>query len=419
MKILCISNLYPPYKIGGYEALAERTMQGLKEHGHEIHVATGKGPEFESATNIHDIYELDLVEKKAFFTSPCGLREFVKRNVYDRIHYRRTRDLIRELQPDFISMWNLSQLSLSPMIAARDSRIPNACHVSDSWMLPAFGDIWNRIANRKGLRGGVDRYAAGFIRRAFYLRVRPQNLIVPSHSMQQTYTAEKFGFPDKIFHRIPHGTRIDQFFPRPETVPKKPTDPIRLLYAGQLWQGKGGDVLLRALGSLIQKGQTHFRLDIYGTGTDDFLNYMRSIVDEEDLSQFVNFCGTVDYSDLADVYRNHDLMIFPSIWNEPFALAPIESMACGTPVIGTSAGGTPEAIDDGETGFIVPPNDPKALAEAIQVVIDDPSLLERLSQRAAEAVPQRFGFEHYLDQVETFYRGLSESRKRSIGHRGQ
>jgi len=90
--------------------------------------------------------------------------------------------------------------------------------------------------------------------------------------------------------------------------------------------------------------------------------------------------------------------------DEPFAAVPIEAMSCGMAVVATTAGGTPEAIVDGETGLLVGPDDPAALARALLRLAADDSLRVRLGEQAARVARERFDLDLYVDRLEAYYR---------------
>src|ERR1051325_10801161 len=86
----------------------------------------------------------------------------------------------------------------------------------------------------------------------------------------------------------------------------------------------------------------------------------------------------VDRSELASRYRDSDVFVFPTIWEEPFGLVPLEAMACGTPVIATGTGGSGEFLVEGYNCLLVPPGDAHALAAAVRRLAEDGELRARL-----------------------------------------
>jgi len=90
-------------------------------------------------------------------------------------------------------------------------------------------------------------------------------------------------------------------------------------------------------------------------------------------------------------------------WYEPFGITPIEAMACGTPVIGSNVGGIKFSVADGETGYLVAPNDPGAIAHRLQHLYDHPALLRTLSRQAVRRANDQFTWQKVADAVANLY----------------
>jgi len=97
-----------------------------------------------------------------------------------------------------------------------------------------------------------------------------------------------------------------------------------------------------------------------------------------------------------------DIIVCPSRF-EGFGLVAAEAMACGKPVIASNTGGLPEIIDDRETGFLVQPEDPVAMAEALTELIDNPALREKLGAAGRRKVGEKFSFTTFARQIEALY----------------
>src|SRR5690606_19678597 len=98
---------------------------------------------------------------------------------------------------------------------------------------------------------------------------------------------------------------------------------------------------------------------------------------EQMVDDSITFAGRKRREDLKYYYSAADLFI-TTPWYEPFGITPLEAMACGTPVIGSDVGGIKYSVVDGKTGFLVPPKDPKQLANRIDLLLHDPDLLKSM-----------------------------------------
>ena len=150
----------------------------------------------------------------------------------------------------------------------------------------------------------------------------------------------------------------------------------RILYAGRLSREKGIDVLLRAIALLPPDTRENVNVVVAGAGPAD--SELRGLSATLGLEEQVRFAGIVSPGpDLLAEYDRADLFVLPSrIEGVPRAL--LEATARLLPVVATSVGGVPHLLRDGESGLIVPPDDPEAMANAIGRIIGDPTLARSL-----------------------------------------
>jgi glycosyltransferase involved in cell wall biosynthesis len=187
-----------------------------------------------------------------------------------------------------------------------------------------------------------------------------------------------------------------------------PAEPI-LLQLGRLVPRKGVDNVIRAVGVLARDHEIRARLLIVG-GTDrqpdpsrlPELGRLASVAKEEGVEDLVTFVGRRDRTELVTYYNAADVFV-STPWYEPFGITPLEAMACGTPVIGSNVGGIKFSVADGETGYLVPPNDPAALAERIAGLYRDPTLLRLLGRQAIARVNELFTWERVVAGIATLY----------------
>jgi glycosyltransferase involved in cell wall biosynthesis len=169
---------------------------------------------------------------------------------------------------------------------------------------------------------------------------------------------------------------------------------------GRIIPQKGQKVLLSAVPQVLRRRPDAFFL-IVG---DVFLkeeNY------REELLEFIkdnriekNARLTGFRTDIGNVIRSLDLVIFPSIAPEAFPLSVLEAMVLGKPVIGSDIGGVQEMIEDGVTGLLVEPNRPEQITEKILFLLNDPQRCEEIGQRAKEFVNRKFSMENYVLDME-------------------
>jgi glycosyltransferase involved in cell wall biosynthesis len=115
---------------------------------------------------------------------------------------------------------------------------------------------------------------------------------------------------------------------------------------------------------------------------------------------------------LSGVYREHDIFVFPSTWQEPFGLTHLEAMACGTPVISTADGGHGEFLKDGENALIFEKENPGQLAAQISRLISDNDLAGHLAATARAMVEQEFTLQRYVTDIEAFLQEAATGENR-------
>lgn len=189
------------------------------------------------------------------------------------------------------------------------------------------------------------------------------------------------------------------------------TEPI-VLFVGRIDPIKGIDILVDALcglrRELWQTSPPRLLLVGGGAGERAYESLVKR-VNDFGIADQITFVGSVAHNDLPTYYRAADVVAVPSFY-ESFGLVAVEAMACGTPVVASRAGGLAFTVDDGETGFLVPHDDPIALAGKLRLTLTDDDLRERLGAQAA-VVAKRFSWAtiasrvvHIYDQLVRGYR---------------
>ncbi|MEX2599497.1 MAG: glycosyltransferase [Dehalococcoidia bacterium] len=224
---------------------------------------------------------------------------------------------------------------------------------------------------------------------------------------------------------VPCGFDPGEFFPVSKNLARRatglPQDQRLLFHAGRIIPRKGVDNVIRGLGQLVHEHATKARLVIAGAGLEEpdprvatEVQRLLSIAEAERVEDLVSFVGYVERERLKYYYSAADLFV-TTPWYEPFGITPLEAMACGTPAIGSNVGGIKYTVRDGETGYLVEPNDPEALGERAAALFNHPMLLERFRQRAAEHVGGSFSWQRAAHAAAAVYEDVLCSQP---GHRG-
>ena len=369
-RILVLSNMYPPHHLGGYELSCRDVMDRLRDQGHEITILTTTmrvaGVPDQPAEAMHGIRR-DL----AFYWEDHKiLNPSLRRRLQmERVNQAALRRAIEECDPEVVSAWNMGAMSLGLLTAVVDAGIPLVLNVCDLW--PIYGpqmDAWTRLFLRRPRLGTFVRRRTGVPTTLADLGAHAAFLFV-SDLIREKVEAVSPWRP-RISSVVYSG--ID-----PRDFPQEPGAPRpwrwRLLYVGRIDERKGIHLAVEAL-KLLPSEAT---LEIFGEGDSSYLERLHRLTSDLGVEHRVAF-GVIPRSELKDRYREADVVVFPTIWDEPFGLVPVEAMACDTPVVATGTGGSAEFLVDSENCLRIPPGDAAALAAAIRRLADDGSLRSRL-----------------------------------------
>jgi glycosyltransferase involved in cell wall biosynthesis len=172
-----------------------------------------------------------------------------------------------------------------------------------------------------------------------------------------------------------------------------------------LIEQKGLDQLLQAARLLVQRG-TAFRLVIVGDG--HLRQPMETLARDLGLATHVEFLGWME--DAARRVLPHiDIFVQSSLW-EAMSIVVLEAMSCARPIVATTVGDNPFVLRDGESGFLVPPRSPQALADRMSQLAGDPALRARLGAEARGDYEQRYTAARMCDDYARLYRDLAGKR---------
>ncbi|MEI6632887.1 MAG: glycosyltransferase [Chlamydiota bacterium] len=409
MKILVLTNLYPPHSMGGYEMRCSDVAQGLRGKGHDVRVLTGTKGCRGRVTEDHVHRALGFFPGGGPWGLPFGERLGLE--LRDNAYLRR---LLKDFRPDVIHVWQGLNIAPSIVAAVRHAGVPVLFDISDYWIwlynrgpipLDAWVELWGRDAQRLCLR-----WAKRLARKALSSRITlahepftPESCYFTSRALRDAYQAK--GYAVERAPVIYCGIDVEAFRRKGGRKERKIA---RLLYAGRMCADKGVHTAIEAVRILRRDGMRDLTLDLCGPETDPgYVDDLRKRAADLGPGDAVRFLKPASREEMPAIYHAHDALIFPSMWEEPFSLAILEAFAAELPVIGTPLGGSREVLADGENSLVFPAGDAAALAEAIRALIGDPGLAERLTGNARALVGRAFTREVMIDRVEHTLSGLA------------
>jgi glycosyltransferase involved in cell wall biosynthesis len=214
-------------------------------------------------------------------------------------------------------------------------------------------------------------------------------IVVPSQVARRSFLAEGFA-PQKI-HVIPYGVRLERFR-KIGDPPSGPDATFEVLFVGGISLRKGIPYLLQAFARLQHPRK---RLRIIGAVPSAFKPFLATLPQDH-----VEFLGPLPQSELVAYMSTSHVMVLPSI-EEGLALVQGQALACGCPIIASTATGSEDLFTDNVEGFILPIRDLDGLVDRMQRIADEPGLRDRMSTAALSRVQQIGGWTQYGDQWES------------------
>jgi glycosyltransferase involved in cell wall biosynthesis len=198
---------------------------------------------------------------------------------------------------------------------------------------------------------------------------------------------------------FPPTDRFGQGMTEQSVFERAKSGPLRILFLGNVISRKGLHTLLEA----VRREKLDFRLDVIGSLTSDpaYANALQQKVLVPGLKSKVFFHGPLDNDELAGKLRAAHVLVVPSSY-EGFGIVYLEGMAFGLPAIGTTAGAAREIISDGETGYLIAPEDAETLAARLMALASDRDLLARMSLNALKRYRQQPTWEQTAGEIREF-----------------
>lgn len=434
MKVLIVSNLYPPHYVGGYELRCSQVAEWLQRAGHEVRVLTSSyklpGTTIPAVGNGPERVNGVLVERPLTYY-PCSR---VPRLLYSLRMVRRQIDeaarfleVLREFQPDVVNWWNMEGLTKAILPIPSMQGIAEACCLDDVWLIREFG-VSGEQENLGWFRFWRGDWGPVFLRPLVrsllaWPRKRVERSDIPTQPSSSITCHACFVSEFMCFEHL----RAGFVFPSQEVIyggihparfyasPRKPLhrgDGLRLLYAGYVEENRGLLTIIEAIGLLPRELLARTRLSIVPSGPPEPTEYVERVkerIRQLGLSEYVKFLKKRSHEEMPRVYREHDLLIFASVRPEGFGLVVTEALCAGCAVITTGSGGAIEIAD--VAGLpVFPQRHPVALSRLLSELIADPERVSEIACRGQQVVLERFTFDRMMDEFSRMLTGLRERR---------
>jgi len=376
MRILIVSNLFPPGFIGGYELGALDVAKELASRGHDVHVLTsnyfdGDLPESDGLSVERSLYCAQ------FSNDPLGL-DFHKSVFANPHNVRLSAAALRRLRPDAVLMFNLTGLGAHALLRFFDaSGVPLFLYLMD-----------NVLAGQKNSPAHFAAYKAAHGN-------PPLSSTTRVIAMSQIVAEEFFACIGREMETliVPGWAdlRRADFTPRPRIGAK-----TRFVFASRIAKHKGVDILLDALETLVGSGVDGFEIDFYGNGD---VAWLTNEIAARRLGHAVAYRGELQKEQMLDALYDYDCLVLPTWRREPLPFIVCEAAVAGCVPIFTQGIGVDIWFVDGEDCLKISRN-PRAVAQAMRRLLEDGAALERLRARTFETSRRNFSFQRNLDKIE-------------------
>jgi glycosyltransferase involved in cell wall biosynthesis len=379
VRILVISNFYPPAHFGGYEQECAGVVDHLRRV-HDVLVLTSRHGARNAPPEPHvqRLLPFDRARKVDSLRAPLSALAAA----------RIARGVLRSFDPELVFVWNGTRIPQAAIRIASLAGRPVAFRICEHWLGHLYrSDLFMRhlFGGDRGLRRAwaalvrqVNRHA---VLRLDVSAAAPASISWVTDSLRSS-TAVPPTIEPLLERSIYWG--VDQ----PGPVRRTPAAEPLFAYVGQLIPQKGPDIAVRAVAELEREG-LRARLVLIGGGNRRYERKLRGLVARLGLQGRVRFTGPLDRAAVRDTLATAHAVVVPSRWQEPAGLVPIESAALGVPVVAARSGGIPELLEEGEHALFFDIDDIDACADALANVLRDPAAAEA---RAARARAHAAGF---------------------------
>jgi glycosyltransferase involved in cell wall biosynthesis len=414
MRILVVTNRYPPHIMGGYEISCQLVVEGLRKLGHEVKILT-------STFKVNRKIIEDPVYRLLHIS--WGSPKPHQQAWWEASDKRETERLINELQPEVIFLWCGLGFFASTLQVLLRQPIPLVYQIQDVWLPKLIKDSydWAEFWQQRG--NGLIHQATKPVVKTILSRLNPmqflplstaeakfENVIFCSQFQKDLNRSYGFTAQDDVI--IYNCVDTEKFRPYEEG---DKGDTIRFLFTGRLCEDKGAHIALQAFNTIIKKGLTNTTLSITGIPQPPFeyTEGLRQFVQQEGLEKYVRFSKAVNNEQMPEIYNAHDVLILPSFHKEGFSMVLLEAMACGLAIVGTTSGGSAELLRHEENSLTFAVGDAEALAQRMERLVKEPQMMHRLAESAQQVVRQRFTLEKMVKETEAYLlRVIGQGKKR-------
>lgn len=401
MRILFLSNYYPPRHFGGYEELCQDVAIGLRDCGHQVTILTSRhAVDLGKADN--DPQVIRSLESEVAVGDPLATPRLIfgrsRRETRNRL---RLNQVLERTQPDVAMVWGMWNLSPDLGRCLEEHFGQRLLYyVADDWPTLPAAVVQHLHA--------LSINPVSMLAKSALARFLPRSNSRLASSLQMSHVACVSGAVRRILadadirvgeiEVIHNGINIDQF-KIPATVTPPPNSPLRLILIGRLTAEKGVLIAVQAFVQSLSAGH-ELSLSLVGDISSETRSRVLKILNAAGVADSVHWIDRQPRSAIAGILADHHVLLVPSQGTDALPRTAQEGMAMGLAVVASRLGGIPELIDDGLTGLLVPPGDCNALATAIGRLASDDDFRRQLAESGRQRVETDFDIRQTVARIE-------------------
>lgn len=382
MRILMASHAYPP-TVSGVTLVVQKVARAMVRKGHSVTVIAG--------TDREEAYR-DEDEGVRLIRVRGISNPWWKETVIPFIGRRELDEIADEVQPEILHTHEMAFLALALLRLKKDTQLPG---LASCYYVPRFAARYLSWGNTP--RSTIESLVWSLSIWGFN---QADQVIFATEAHRSIFLEQGLTAPTTI---ISNGIDTERYCPAagPQDdveeryeLPPRP----RILFVSRMAKDKEIDVLIGAMAQICQECEAHLLL----VGRGGERERLETLAGELGVGRFVHFLGFVPEEDMPAIYRAADLFAITSLY-EVQSLPTLQALATSLPVVAANAVALPEIVHDGVNGFLVPPGDSGATAQAILRILGDPDLMRQMGQ-AGLSIVKSHAEPYTFDQYDELYR---------------
>ena len=394
MKICFISNLYPPFIVGGAEIVVKKVAEELVKKGHDVIVITtskNKKNNYEIINNV-TVYRINPINLFPYFTMSKQAKSvkpfFFIYDLFNPYPHITVKKILKKEKIDIVHINNFRGLSLSIFGAVKSLNIPLVFTAHDFSLICIKSSFLN---SSNEICMNPSKLCKTYVKiQKILVNNKPDLIIAPSQFVINKLINAGF-FKNIKMTVLPLGIELN------DKKVEKSYSIIDIFYVGGLSRHKGVHILIN---SFMKIEQENVRLHIFGKGVDE--DEFREMGHPD---KRIIFHGFISNEKLLALYHKANMTVVPSICYDNSPTVIYESLMNGSPIIGSRIGGIPELVKEGYNGFLFEAGNVDELKEIFEKIISDTLLLKKLENGAYESA-RKYDLNEHIRNLEMLYRDI-------------